>query len=98
MKGDVPESVASYLCGARLHAGNKKSGGIRPIAVGNLERRLTSKCAASRLSDRAAALLSPYQVGVGVRGGCEALVHAVRQVLEENPDKYLLPGGFDQCI
>ena len=42
--GGVPDSVAPFLCGARLHAGNKKDGGIRPIAVGNTLRRLTAKC------------------------------------------------------
>ena len=69
MKGKVPSSVAPYLCGARLHAANKKTGGIRPIAVGNLLRRLTSKCAASSLASKAASLLSPHQLGVGVPGG-----------------------------
>ena len=90
MSGKVPESVAPFLCGARLHAANKKDGGIRPIAVGNLERRLVSKCAAFSLSNRAAAFFSPNQLGVGVRGGCEALVHSVREVLDLHPNKMLL--------
>ena len=34
--GDVPDNVAPFLCGARLHAGLKKSGGSRPSAVGNI--------------------------------------------------------------
>ena len=79
--GAVPEEVAPFLCGARLHAAAKKSGGIRPIAVGNLLRRLVGKCAATKLQDRAAAHFSPHQLGVGVRGGCEAIVHTVRKAL-----------------
>ena len=90
LAGEVPTAVAPYLCGARLHAGNKKDGGIRPIAVGNLVRRLTSKCAAAAVASKAAALLSPLQVGVGVRGGCEAILHAARRVMEEPGDKLLL--------
>ena len=41
---NVPDCVAPYLCGARLHARLKKDGGIRPITVGNIIRRLTAKC------------------------------------------------------
>ena len=80
--GDVPEEVAPYLSGARMQAGIKKDGGLRPIAVGNLFRRLTSKCAMSGVSERAAKLLSPHQLGVGVPGGLEAAIHAVNQVVE----------------
>jgi hypothetical protein len=90
LAGKVPAVVAPYLCGARLHAAKKKDGGIRPIAVGNLLRRLTSKCAAVSVAGKAAALLSPLQVGVGVRGGCEAVVHAARQAVKNNPGKYML--------
>ena len=39
--GTVPDTVAPYLCGATLHAGNKKDGGICTIAVGNILRRFT---------------------------------------------------------
>ena len=90
LAGQVPPEVAPYLCGARLYAGKKKDGGIRPIAVGNLTRRLTSKCAAVAMADRAAAMLSPLQVGFGVRGGAEAIVHAARKVMEDSGEKFLL--------
>ena len=63
LKGEVPGSVAPYLCGAKLHAANKKDGGLRPIAVGNLTRRLVAKCAASSVAERAAAFLAPNQLG-----------------------------------
>ena len=53
LAGKVPATVAPYLCGARLHAAMKKDGGLRPIAVGNLARRITAKCAASRVADQA---------------------------------------------
>ena len=32
-EGGVPQEVAPYLAGARLHAAKKKGGGLRPIAV-----------------------------------------------------------------
>ena len=59
--GKVSETVAPYLCGARLHGAKKKDGGTRPIAIGNITRRLTSKCFSSGTADRAAARLGPNQ-------------------------------------
>ena len=88
--GKVPDSVAPYLCGARLHAAKKKDDTLRPIAVGNLLRRLVAKCFSTALASRAAALLGPQQLGVGVRGGCEAIAHTVRKVVEEDPSKWVL--------
>ena len=83
--GELPKEAATYFSGARLYAGKKKCGGIRPIAVGDIIRRLVSKCFAYGLAEKAAGLLAPSQLGVGVRGGCEALVHTVRAVVED-PD------------
>ena len=65
---NVPDSVKPYFCGARLHAAVKKDGGLRPIAVGNLMRRLVSKLAAAAVFDKVQDHLSPRQVGVGTRG------------------------------
>ena len=90
MAGKVPPLVAPYLCGALLHAGLKKDGGLRPIAVGDLLRRLASKCAAAAVSDKAAALLAPLQLGVGIRGGCEAIIHAARQAVNKAGEKFVM--------
>jgi hypothetical protein len=76
-RGDCPDPVRPFLCGAALFAINKKQGGFRPIAVGEVIRRLVAKCFAFHLAPHAAELLAPLQVGVGVKGGCEGLVHAV---------------------
>ena len=45
--GKAPPSIMSYLCGATLLASQKKNGGLRPIAVGEVLRRLISKCLAT---------------------------------------------------
>ena len=82
-KGLVPKEVAPYFFGANLFALIKKTGGHRPVAVGNILRRLTSKCVARKESSAAAQRLRPLQLGVGVRGGCEALVHATRAMLTD---------------
>ena len=60
----------------------KKNGGLRPIAVGEVLRRLTSKCLSRAVHSDAFAVLTPSQLGVGVKGGCEAVVHSVAHILD----------------
>ena len=43
-KGEVPAPLAQYLDGASLMGMEKPGGGIRPIAVGEILRRLVAKC------------------------------------------------------
>ena len=68
-QGKVPAAVAPYFFGANLFALVKKNGGFRPVAVGNVLRRLVSKCIAYAVAGRASEFLRPLQFGVGVRGG-----------------------------
>ena len=83
--GKLPAEVSECFSGARLFAGRKKDGGFRPIAVGNILRRLTSKCIMNAVSAKAAAILRPFQFGVGVKGGCEAVIHSLNSFLK-NPE------------
>jgi len=45
LAGKCPPEVATVLFGGRLFALQKKSGGVRPIAIGYTWRRLAVKCA-----------------------------------------------------
>ncbi|CAI8049956.1 hypothetical protein GBAR_LOCUS27488, partial [Geodia barretti] len=76
-RGRVAPSILPHLCGATLLACQKKGGGLRPIAVGEVLRRLTSKCVSRAVRADTITTLSPLQVGVAVPGGCEAVVHSV---------------------
>jgi len=82
LEGKAPPSVRGTIFGANLLAIAKKTGGIRPIAVGYVWRRLTAKVACSHVKDASAALLAPRQLGFGVSGGAEAAVRAARRYLE----------------
>jgi len=68
--------VAPIFFGGQLIALIKKSGGIRPIAVGFTLRRLVSKCANTHAIARLSTFFRPIQLAVGTPGGCEAAVHA----------------------
>ena len=63
---------------------------MRLIAIGYVWRRLTGKVASKSISARAATLLSPRQLGVGVPLGAEAAVCATRRYLENLPIGHVL--------
>ena len=81
--GKAPPQVIPYLCGASLLPCRKKKGGLRPIAVGEVLRRLVSKCLSRAVQQEAHDVLTPLQVGVGVKHGCEAVVHATSQIMND---------------
>ena len=85
LDGKCHREFAQILCGGRLLAMEKKTGGIRQIVVGYVRRRLTAKCASAHATESLRDYFSPLQVGVGVAGGCEAVVHAARRFLSAMP-------------
>jgi hypothetical protein len=62
-------SFAPWLCGAPLTALAKPNSRVRPIAVGEVIRRLVAKCLMARVRQPAQALLAPLRLGVAVKGG-----------------------------
>ena len=86
----MPEEYGHIFFGANLTALRKPDGGVRPVAVGLVLRRLCSKLATFVVRNEAANYLRPHQVGFGLPGGCEAAVHATRSFIKssrevENP-------------
>ena len=90
LQGNCTSSIIPIIFGGNLTALNKKSGGIRPIAVGYYWRRLSAKCANTYATTKLAPFFSPTQLGVGVKGGCEAAVHACRRFVDAMPDDYVV--------
>jgi len=82
LAGGIPHEVRPSFFGATLLPFSKKDGGIRPIAVGLTLRRLVAKAANSAVISLCSPYLKPYQLGVGTKGGAEALVHASRRYLD----------------
>ena len=83
-------ALRAVLGAARLVAFAKPAGGVRPIAVGSVWRRVVARAVAAQRRSRWAEGLRPVQFGVGVRGGTEAMVHGVRSLLQEHPDWYVV--------
>ena len=83
-RGDAPTLVAQHLAGASLMALQKPTGGIRPIAVGEVLRRLVAKCFCKTYERDATAYLWPKQIGVAAPLGAEVGSQTVRQWCERN--------------
>jgi len=78
----VPLAIRPLFFGANLIAFRKKDGGLRPIAIGIVLRRLVARAACAATQQQAADLLAPTQLGLCIRGGAEAAVHGVRRFLD----------------
>ena len=56
----------------------KPKGGLSPIAIGEVLRRLTGKALCAVVKEQAKTFFEPFQLGVACPGGCEASVHSAR--------------------
>ena len=88
--GAFDEEVNSIVFDGRLIALSKKDGGIRPMSVGYTLRRLAAKCVNSHIITNRSQVLQPQQLGVGVAGGAEAAVHAMRRLLQNLPPGHVV--------
>ena len=85
--GKVPEAIAPLLAGGSLTALLKVKGNswdVRPIAVGEVIRRLASKCACNVVKEKASDFFSPFQFGVACPRGSEKIIHNLREVLKQH--------------
>ena len=105
LSGQADVRIVPWLTGAPLTALRKKDGGIRPIAVGEVLRRLTSRLCCLAVKPALPQYFLPYgQLGVGVTGGVEAAIHTLSSVITdngENPDlcclKIDFKNAFNEC-
>ena len=86
VNGVLPVSLGPMLCAARLIPLKKKDGGVRPVAVGDVLRRVVGKCFLRHphLAEQVRGL-QPLQLGVGVPSACPTIVYALRRAANELP-------------
>ena len=83
-RGQACAAVAPVVAGAGLVAVPKPNGGVRPIAIGEIYRRLTAKCLLEEIRPDARRHFWPVQTGVCVPAGVDAAVHTVRAWANRN--------------
>ena len=82
--GEISKSTSTLLSSACLVALPKPNGDVRPIAIGEVLRRITAKSIYLQLKDQLSEYFSPIQHVVATKGGADLLVHHVLLLLEEN--------------
>ena len=98
VSGRAPREAYNGLCAVNLFAVKKKTGGIRPIAVGEVFRRLVAKCASVMTRPTATSSLASLQCGVATQGGCKAIVHSANRLLREKPETWTLSIDFENAF
>ena len=83
INGNFDDSARDYILASRLVALVKPSGGIRPVAIGELFFRVAAKYMNDRMKKVASDLLAPHQYAVGESAGCERIVHSLRHHLSD---------------
>ncbi|KAL5730364.1 hypothetical protein ACHQM5_003194 [Ranunculus cassubicifolius] len=86
LAGRCPSRLGEFVASAPLTPLAKPGGGVTPIAVGFIWRRLVSKAAALSTGKFIGEYLEDHQFGVGVPGGGEAILHSVNRLLEEKSE------------
>lgn len=93
LAGGFNEQVAPFLNGARLIALIKPDGTERPIAIGEVLRRITARYAALSIKEVSSDHFLPEQVAIAVPGGAEAAIHSVTHLFKHHrldPDYAIL--------
>ena len=76
----IPEDVGPTFCNASPTALKKKETGVRPIAVGEVLRRLMANCLVSFAKEEAFKIFFKNQLGVATRDGEESIIHATKLI------------------
>ncbi|GJX12154.1 putative reverse transcriptase domain-containing protein [Tanacetum coccineum] len=86
LDGSCPKMLGEYIASAPLTSLVKPSGGIRPIVVGTVWRRLVFKVSALMIGHSLDGYLDNLQFGIGGVRGSEAILHAVNRLIKGRGD------------
>ncbi|XP_026417474.1 uncharacterized protein LOC113312957 [Papaver somniferum] len=82
LAGKCPSILGEFVYSAPLTPLLKPGGGLRPIAVGTIWRRLCSKLAANSVCKSMNPYLGNFQYGVGILCGGEGILHSANRLIE----------------
>eukprot|EP00873_Tetraselmis_striata_P010839 jgi/Tetstr1/431103/TSEL_020819.t1 len=88
LQGRLPGWFNRLFASARLVAPVKKLGegrapDVRPVAVGEAERRAAERAVVDNMKEAYVSVLAPSQLGVGIPAGDSVLIHGFRLVAEK---------------
>ena len=90
VSSDVLHTIVPLLSASKLIALPKTESDVRPIAIGEVFRRLTAKTICQQKFSDFSSFFSPLQHGIATPEGGELLTHHIQILLEKNPDWSIL--------
>ena len=97
--GGIPSDIVGALKFSKLTALRKNNGKVRGVSAGDILRRLVSKVLARQFQKEFRCTAEPANFGLCNRSGTDTLVHLIKFLLDECPDKVVVSidgvGGFD---
>ena len=98
-QASIPAEIARAIGLGRMVALTKPNGRVRGIVVGDVLRRLVSRCLAQKYAQPIHTACQPHQFALATRSGTEAVVHALTAVTKANPTHTILSvdgvGAYD---
>ena len=89
INGTITSSLETFLACRLIPL--DKCPGLRPIRIGEVLRRIAGKVVMSMIKEDVQETVGSLQVCAGQSGGCEAAIHAMRTIYEnEDTDRILL--------
>ena len=85
-EGNVPPIIIPLLSASRLIALPKANGDVRPIAIGETLRRITTRTICLQERSSFSEYFSPIQHGVATAGGGELLTQLIQLLMDQNPE------------
>ena len=86
LKANSPKELAKFYASAPIVPLAKENGDVRPIAIGEIWRRLVGKCGAEYIKPTLGQLFAPLQLATGIKSGGQAIPHAVRELADQFGD------------
>lgn len=87
---DIPSEWTEELFAGRLIPLEKKGGGVRPIGIGEVLRRIIAKSVSSILNADIQRAAGTLQTCSGVEAGIEAAIHSMRKTFEKDTSECML--------
>ena len=85
----VDPTTISSLLACRL-IGLNKNPGVRPIGIGEVLRRIIGRTVTQHLRSEIIQSAGPLQLAAGQEGGCEAAIHAMNEIYNNNETEAIL--------
>jgi hypothetical protein len=98
LNDSLPKASRKLLTAGRLIPITKPTGGVRPIVVFEPLLNLACSCLLEQMKQTIEDWFVPFQYGVQVSGGVEAVVHQVNNLIQTDPENVVLKVDLENAF